>query len=64
MQQLSDPTITTPSMVLLMQIVCDITFDNWWSFEWYELVMLDETKTLMLTHVTFHPVLLSQIEQL
>ena len=62
MQQLSDPTITTPST----DSSTDANSVQAFTFDEIGLLagvtnsgVLDETKTLMLTHVSFHPVLLS-----
>ena len=62
MQQLSDPSITTPAT----DSSTDTTSVTAFTFDEIGLLAgvstptgMDETKTLMVTHVTFHPVLLS-----
>ena len=62
MQQLSDPSITTPAT----DSSTDTTSVTAFTFDEIGLLAgvstptgMDETKTLMVTHLTFHPVLLS-----
>ena len=62
MQQLSDPSITTPAT----DSSTDTTSVTAFTFDEIGLLAgvstptgMDETKTLMVTHVTFHPVVLS-----
>tara|TARA_B100000886_G_C20410530_1_gene486808 strand:- start:1214 stop:1888 length:675 start_codon:yes stop_codon:yes gene_type:complete len=62
MQQLSDPTITTPATDSSTDTnsVTAFTFDEIGLLAGVSTPTgMDETKTLMVTHVTFHPVLLS-----
>lgn len=62
MQQLSDPSITTPATDSSTDTnsVTALTFDEIGLLAGVSTPTgMDETKTLMVTHVTFHPVLLS-----
>ena len=62
MQQLSDPSITTPATDSSTDTnsVTAFTFDEIGLLAGVSTPTgMDETKTLMVTHVTFHPVLLS-----
>jgi kynurenine formamidase len=62
MQQQSDPTISTPATDSSTDTdsVTAFTFDEIGLLAGVTTPTgLDETKTLMVTHVTFHPVLLS-----
>ena len=62
MQQLQDPTITTPATDSSTDTnsVTAFTFDEIGLLAGVSTPTgMDETKTLMATHVTFHPVLLS-----